>query len=263
MADLVKIPNEMIPAVYESAAEVYRGRISKDDAVERLVRDYPLNPTSVSNMILNLDVMLKGKTLKRTMNDFTWDYFLHHIRDDFGQEAFDTALQAVEQHVDYYESLGRGMRPSLRALLARFGKQSGDKSIHSSGEPTHTIYPDDIEDPASVLVEGALLRITVNRYERDPVARQKCIEHYGSACVVCGFDFEKCYGSIGAGFIHVHHLVDIASIGGRYQVDPVMDLRPVCPNCHAILHQERPAMSIERLSESIAMQRNSPASPDY
>ena len=259
----MKIPNDSIPEVYAAAADVYRGKISKDDAVERLVRDFPLNPTSVANMIMNLDGMLKGKTLKRAMNDFTWDYFLQHIRDDFGQEAFDTALQAVEQHVDYYESLGRGMRPSLRALLARFGKQSGDKSIHSSGEPTHTIYPDDIEDPASVLVEGALLRITVNRYERDPVARQKCIEHYGSACVVCGFDFEKCYGSIGAGFIHVHHLVDIASIGGRYQVDPVMDLRPVCPNCHAILHQERPAMSIERLSESIAMQRNSPASPDY
>lgn len=259
----MKIPNDSIPEVYAAAADVYRGRITKDDAVERLVRDFPLNPTSVSNMILNLDGMLKGKTLKRAMNDFTWDYFLHHLRDDFGQEAFDNALQAVEQHVDYYESLGRGMRPSLRALLARFGKVSSEKVAHSGGKATNTIYPDDIEDPASVLIEGALLRITVNRYERDPVARQKCIEHYGTACVVCGFDFEKRYGVIGAGFVHVHHLVDIASIGDRYQVDPVRDLRPVCPNCHAMLHQERPAMSIERLSESTAMQRHSPASLNY
>lgn len=249
----MKIPNDSIPEVYAAAADVYRGRITKDDAVERLVRDFPLNPTSVANMIMNLDGMLKGKTLKRAMNDFTWDYFLRRIRDDFSQEAFDTALQAVEQHVDYYESLGRGLRPSLRALVARFGKQSGDKSVHSSGEPTNTIYPDDIEDPASVLVEGALQRITVNRYERDPVARQKCIDHFGAACVVCGFDFEKRYGAIGAGFIHVHHLVDIASIGGRYQVDPVMDLRPVCPNCHAMLHQERPAISVESLKQHMAI----------
>lgn len=245
----MKIPNELIPAVYESAADVYRGRISKDDAVEHLVRDYPLNPTSVSNMILNLDGMLKGKTLKRAMNDFTWDYFLRQIKEDFGQEAFNTALQAVEQHVDYYESLGRGMRPSLRALLARFGKVPSVMMSNNGGEDTNTIYPDDIEDPASILIEGALLRITVNRYERDPVARQKCIEHYGTACMVCGFDFEKRYGAIGSGFIHVHHVVDVASIGGRYQVDPVRDLRPVCPNCHAMLHQERPAMSVENLKQ--------------
>ena len=245
----MKIQNESIPAVYEAAVDVYQGRISKDDAVEHLVRDYPLNPTSVSNMILNLDGMLNGKTLKRSMNDFTCDYFLRQIREDFGQQAFNTALQAVEQHVNYYESLGRGMRPSLRALLARFGKVSSAMMANSCGEGTSTIYPDDIEDPASILIEGALLRITVNRYERDPVARQKCIEHYGTACVVCGFDFEKRYGAIGVGFIHVHHVVDIASIGGRYQIDPVRDLRPVCPNCHAMLHQERPAMSVEKLKQ--------------
>lgn len=245
----MKIPNDSIPEVYAAAADVYRGRISKDDAVERLVRDFPLNPTSVFNMITNLDGMLKGRTLKRAMNDFTWDYFLQHIREDFGPEAFDTALQAVEQHVDYYESLGRGKRPSLHALLARYGRQISEKSGHPIVVATNTIYPDDIDDPASVLIEGALQRVTVNRYERDPVARQKCIEHYGVVCVVCGFDFEKRYGGIGAGFIHVHHLVDIATIGGRYQVDPVRDLRPVCPNCHAMLHRERPAMSIEHLKQ--------------
>jgi Predicted restriction endonuclease len=70
---------------------------------------------------------------------------------------------------------------------------------------------------------------------------------------VCGFDFEKRYGAIGVGFIHVHHLVDIASIGGRYQVDPVRDLRPVCPNCHAMLHREKPALSIQELKRQINM----------
>lgn len=249
----LKIPNDSIPEVYSAAADVYRGRIPKDDAVERLVRDFPLNPTSVSIMINNLDVMLKGSTPKRAMSVFTWDYFLRHILEDFGQEVFDTALQSFERHVDYHESSKEkpGTDHSLRALLAKFGKSSAVKPATTVGEATNTIYPDDIEDPASILIEGALLRITVNRYERDLVARQKCIEHYGSVCVVYGFDFEKRYGAIGAGFIHVHHLVDIASIGGRYQVDPVRDLRPVCPNCHAMLHQERPAMSIDILKRKI------------
>ena len=255
----MKIPNDSIPGVYAAAADVCRGRISKDDAVERLVRDFPLNSTSVSNMITNLDGMLKGKTPKRAMNVFTWEYFLGHILEDFGQDAFETALQSVEQHVDYHET--SKAKPStdhrMRVLLARFRKDSVTvEPATSVGEATNTIYPDDIEDPASILIEGALLRITVNRYERDPVARQKCIDHYGTACVACGFDFEKRYGAIGARFIHVHHLVDIASIGGRYQVDPVKDLRPVCPNCHAMLHQERSSMSIENLKQHMVINMN-------
>lgn len=129
---------------------------------------------------------------------------------------------------------------------------NGQKSYNSVD------YQDNIEDPDSVLIEGSLLRITVNRYERDPVARQKCIEHYGTACVVCGFDFEERYGAIGAGFVHVHHLVDIASIGERYQVDPVRDLRPVCPNCHAMLHQKRPAMSVDKLKKFFLKKESEP-----
>ena len=43
-------------------------------------------------------------------------------------------------------------------------------------------------------------------FERNPIARQQCIDHYGCKCVVCDFDFEYVYGRIGASFIHVHHL---------------------------------------------------------
>ncbi len=248
----MKIPNDSIPEVYAAAVDVYLGKNSKNKAIDHLVDGYALNRASSSIMINNLKIVLSGKTPNRAMNVFTWDYFLGHILEDFGQKSFVTALQSVERHVEYHESTKA--KPStdhgMRALLAKFRKESVDvKSATAVMEATNTIYPDDIEDPASILSEGALQRITVNRYERDPVARQKCIEHYGTACVVCGFDFEKRYGAIGAGFIHVHHLVDIASIGGRYHIDPVRDLRPVCPNCHAMLHQERPAMSIENLKQ--------------
>jgi len=64
---------------------------------------------------------------------------------------------------------------------------------------------------------------------------------------ICRFDFQKNYGEMGRGFIHVHHLTDIATIGTEYEVDPHVDLRPVCPNCHAMLHTQRPAINIEEL----------------
>ena len=34
----------------------------------------------------------------------------------------------------------------------------------------------------------------------------------------------------------VHHLTPLSEIEEEYEVDPINDLRPVCPNCHAIIH---------------------------
>ena len=49
------------------------------------------------------------------------------------------------------------------------------------------------------------------------------------------------------GFIHVHHLRQLSEIRKEYLVDPIKDLRPVCPNCHAVLHLRNPAYSIEEV----------------
>ena len=66
----------------------------------------------------------------------------------------------------------------------------------------------------------------------------------------CGFDFEREYGKIGEGFIHVHHIVSVASVGKEYKIDPVKDLRPVCANCHAMLHRKSPVpYTISELKE--------------
>lgn len=104
--------------------------------------------------------------------------------------------------------------------------------------------------------EGARRTITVNAYERSPNARNLCIAHWGSLCQVCEFDFERMYGEIGSGFIHVHHLVPLSEVGVTYQVDPVKDLSPVCPNCHAMLHSCSPPLSIEALRRLIYKNRD-------
>jgi predicted HNH restriction endonuclease len=120
-------------------------------------------------------------------------------------------------------------------------------------EPTSLDYPELVADSAS-LVEGVVSKVQINAYERNPLARTRCIQHYGCACYVCGFSFEAKYGEIGKDFIHVHHLTELASVGEEYQVDPIKDLKPVCPNCHAMLHRTYPAYSIEELQEIMHIQ---------
>ena len=77
------------------------------------------------------------------------------------------------------------------------------------------------------------------RYERDKDARAKCLERYGFKCQVCGIDMEEKYGMYGHNFIEVHHIVPISKQGGAYKLDPIKDLRPLCPNCHAMIHRSR------------------------
>jgi len=110
---------------------------------------------------------------------------------------------------------------------------------------TQIIYPDEIEN--QTLSEGAKKQVIVNAYERNPKARQECIKYYGTKCFICGFDFEKKYGEIGKGFIHVHHIKPLSEINEEYKVNPIEDLRPVCPNCHAMIHKRKPAYNIEEI----------------
>lgn len=113
-------------------------------------------------------------------------------------------------------------------------------------------YPDEIdENTQKSIIEGGKKRVVVNAYERDPKARQLCIDKYGYNCRVCGLNFENKYGEIGKNFIHVHHLKPLSDLKDEYEVNPREDLKPVCPNCHAMLHKKKPPYGIEELKKLI------------
>lgn len=97
-------------------------------------------------------------------------------------------------------------------------------------------FPELINDAS--IFEGLKKTVVVNRYERSSIARDKCIEFNGLDCFVCEMNFQKVYGEVGKGFIHVHHLTPIHQIGKEYKVNYKEDLVPVCPNCHAMLHRK-------------------------
>lgn len=101
-------------------------------------------------------------------------------------------------------------------------------------------------------IEGKVKEITIKTYDRSSFARQVCIEYHGYDCVVCGFNFEKIYGTLGTKYIEVHHLKQLADIAQDYEINPIEDLRSVCANCHRMLHKQRPPLSIEELKMLIS-----------
>jgi 5-methylcytosine-specific restriction protein A len=131
------------------------------------------------------------------------------------------------------------LRPSIISALK-------DCGLNEVGN----FFTDEIQDSAN-LTEGSYRKVLVNIYERNPIARSKCLAAHGYRCSVCEMDFEAIYGKVAKEFIHVHHLRQLSSIGVEYEIDPIADLRPVCPNCHAVIHMSQPPYTIEQVKEFI------------
>lgn len=91
----------------------------------------------------------------------------------------------------------------------------------------------------------------MKQYKRTKKEREECIKFHGTICAVCGFSFEQEFGEIGKDYIEVHHLKPVAQFASSPVriVNPVADLRPVCANCHRMLHMRNPPLSVEELIE--------------
>lgn len=143
-----------------------------------------------------------------------------------------------------------GLLPAIFTLIKKGGKVT---------TPSFEIpLPEELEQEMSgTIVEGAKKQIVVNAYERSSHARIACINHYRKKndgrlrCEICGFDFGKVYGDEFEEKIHIHHLVEVSSIGSEYEVNPIKDLIPICPNCHMIAHGKKPAYTPEEIKEML------------
>lgn len=142
--------------------------------------------------------------------------------------------------VDFFSSTWTMCDPQWERLFRKFRrseKKIGGYWAYRPVSPSAVIaFPDDVVGDGKGLPEGAAFQRLVNGYERSNLARQKCIDKYGAKCYICGFSFGVAYGQAVDGLIHVHHLIQLSKVGKGYEVDPIADLRPVCPNCHAVIH---------------------------
>lgn len=145
-----------------------------------------------------------------------------------GEQIRQDALRAAVPGISWSEALIRGgvtvpghAEPGLRRLWRDLGP--------AATGPPHVV--------SGALPPDAVSTIDVNRHERNPDARRVCLAFHGTSCAACGFSFEAFDGDAGSGSIDVHHVVPPELLGSGYQLDPVADLVPLCPNCHALAHR--------------------------
>jgi len=235
-----KITQVMTQRAYDISKKIYNKEISYTIGIAKL-EEIGLKKNSASAYIFCYDNLMRGTTFTRTINVYSTDYFLKRIYEEVGVKKLKIALDALNNHINYYENKSKTNVISKRKIH--------EKYTELLKEYEENIYPNEIQD--DIYKEGQVKTILVNSYERNLAARAKCIEYYGCKCKVCSIDFEKTYGKIGRDFIHVHHKIEISSIKKEFEINPIEDLIPVCPNCHAMLHKRKPPFTVKELRNSL------------
>lgn len=176
-----------------------------------------------------------------------WERILQaHGQGGKGAKTRYSAYSRIAHHLNRFTRLALLHKLEYRQAPAEWGSVKIRYWCELREEAAEIFFGEDDDTPPSV-TEGAAYQAQVQRYQRSLKARDICIQHHGVQCAVCTFDFEATYGPRGAGYIHVHHLNPMADIGCSYTLNPITQLRPLCPNCHAMAHRYSPVLTVSEL----------------
>ncbi|MGG3449895.1 hypothetical protein [Domibacillus aminovorans] len=113
----MKITMEMSKGAYEIAKKVYLGQMTRGDGKIEINRVTDMNEGSVQAFITIFLAMMNGEVYKRAFNNDTNKFLLESIRQDFGEDFYKNALNAVQKHIDYYSTLGKGNLSGLQKIV--------------------------------------------------------------------------------------------------------------------------------------------------
>jgi len=113
----MKITMEMSKGAYEIAKKVYSGQTTRSEGKIEINRATGMNEGSAQAFITIFLAMMNGEEYKRAFNNGTNKFLLESIRKDFGEDSYKNALNAVQKHVHYYSTLGKGNLSGLQKII--------------------------------------------------------------------------------------------------------------------------------------------------
>lgn len=115
-------------------------------------------------------------------------------------------------------------------------------------------------DENLLIYEGRPSLFMNKKYERSVTLRNAAIEYYlqqgGLDCQVCNFNFERTYGTIGKGYMEMHHKRPIYKYAAedikKTLQEAIQNVVPLCSNCHRMIHRNRTTpLSVDDLRQYI------------
>lgn len=161
---------------------------------------------------------------------------------------------------------GVGMSRGGRGDAAVWDELSGEPALvrrlaaaiqeGASVAPEAAALPEEDEDEVG---EGRVLyRLHRARERNRSIVRRKkaaVLKAGGTlACEACDLVFAEMYGPVGGDYIEVHHRVPLHVSGPT--TTRLADLALICANCHRMIHQSKPWLTVEELAKIVQGNRD-------
>ena len=236
---------------YDLAKKLYHKHITQQEALNK-VKDVVMNVESAKMYFRVFVHLINGESFNRTINAPAFDYYLENIYSDYGKTKLETALTALDKHIEYNVTRPKGS-PMLKV-----------RKVHKkylqflNSETNNTINE---EDDEKYFFEGKEYFKLHRKRERNNKLIQKAKQQHlkndpSLSCQVCGFSFINFYGQVGKGFIEAHHIIPISKLNKETKTK-VEDIVLVCSNCHRMLHRRKARKnSIKKLRKLISQQKS-------
>jgi 5-methylcytosine-specific restriction protein A len=132
-------------------------------------------------------------------------------------------------------SVGAVMVPIMAAIAELIGYEEESVKLPQTG------------------IEGGLQLSTLTRRERNPRNRLLCLMQHENRCGVCKINPKIEYGNEVGAILEVHHIEPLSELDIPKVYDPLVDLVPLCPNCHRAIHRRNPAYSPRELKDILGI----------
>lgn len=113
----MKITMEMSIGAYEIGKQVYTSRMSFSDAKLKINKETGMSVGSAHAFLTIFLAMMNGEVYKRAFNNATNEYLFESIQRDFGDQYLEKALNAAQEHINYYSTLGKGNLTGLQYIV--------------------------------------------------------------------------------------------------------------------------------------------------
>lgn len=113
----MEITLDMSKGAYQIAKKVILGELTRTEGKIEINRLTGMNEGSAQDFITIFLAMMSGRVYKRAFNNATNKFLLEKIKQEFGEESYRNALKAVQQHIEYYSTLGKGNLTGLQRIV--------------------------------------------------------------------------------------------------------------------------------------------------
>lgn len=236
-----RITQAQILAAYKVSKEVFIGDIKRSEGVLLLSNTYSLNKASAGDFINCLKYMMEGRIFHRAMSHTAMDYFIGSIANDFSSDALGNALNALQQHIDYWETHYKTNAISMRKVLDKY---QGNTLKLVTAESLQLQLEQDIAKSTNLSSTKRLkminfsnpepkkLMISVTVYQRNHHVIVERLKMAAGICEKCKMKAPFMKAKDGTPYLEVHHKQRLSDGG----LDILENTMALCPNCHRELH---------------------------